>query len=257
MIRLFVGCSTGEDLESLAVLEYTARSLSSLPIDITWMHQGPTGPWSGWNARSWRTPFTGFRWGIPAVCGYEGRAIYCDSDFIFLADLAEVWSQPIPEVALVKNPKGKLSTSFILFDCAKAKAHIPSLDTLRQMPDAHGTMLNYFRGQPHLVSATEGNWDCADLAGYRLEDPTVKAIHYTRMETQPHLKYAIPRLRKDGRSHWYPGDVFPHPRPELQQLFDDLYEKAIAEGFTLDRYDQTYVEYQKRAFQYTTHKTAQ
>ena len=114
-----------------------------------------------------------------------------------------------------------------------------SLDTLRRLPDAHGTVLNYFRAHPELLAACEGNWDCGDLRGYELGDPRVKAIHYTRIEHQLHLKHAIPRLKKEKRAHWYGGEILPHPRAELQALFDQLLEEARAAGYSLDEYRTT------------------
>lgn len=236
-IRLFVGCSAGnEDLEAQAVLEYTARKHCTLPLDIVWMHQAASGPWSGWKCSTGRTPFTHFRWAIPAVCDYKGRAIYSDVDFLYVGDLAQVWAQKIPGVGLVRNPKGKLTTSFIVFDCGHAKPHVPSLDALRGMTDAHGTVLAYFRAHPELLAATDGNWDCPDLSGTTLDDPSLRAIHFTRIETQLHLKHAVPRLKAEGRSHWYTGPIGAHPRPELQALFDQLLDEAIGAGYPPERY---------------------
>lgn len=236
-IRLFVGTSANnEDLEAECVYEYTARKYCSLPLKITWMRQAAKGPYAGWaSSRNNRTPFTAFRWSLPSMCNYEGRAIYTDVDFFFVADLAELWTQPIPNVALVRNATGKLSTSCILFDCAKAKGHVPDLNALKKMPDAHGTLLNYFRKNPHLLSPTEGNWDCPDLKGWNLDDPDLKAVHFTRIETQLHLKYAIPRLAKEGRKHWYTGEVFAHPNGELAAHYDALYDQALIAGYTPER----------------------
>lgn len=260
MIRLFVGADgTNGDLESQAVLEYTVRKHASLPVDIVWMQQQAKGPWSGWQCGSGRTPFTHFRWAIPSVCGYDGRAIYTDSDFLFLADIAELWRQPIPEVGLVRNPKGKLSTSCILFDCAKAKGHVPDLDTLKKMPDAHSTVLSYFRAHLGLLTAFEGNWDCADFEKDvkqkgNLSDPRIKAIHYTRMEQQLHLKHALKRLKAEGRRHWYTGEVFAHPRQDLQALFDALLEDAIAHGYPPERYRvDPFGGSQRKDFAYSSH----
>ncbi len=238
-VRLFVGTSAnGEDYEAEAVLEYSARRHCSMPLEITWMRQAAAGPWSGWKCGTGRTPFTHFRWSIPAVCGYQGRAIYTDVDFFFVADLAELWSQPIPEgtVALVRNPTGKLSTSCILFDCAAAKGHVPEIDRLRKMDDAHGHCLNYFRAHPERLAAQAGNWDCGDLKGWALDAPDLKAVHYTRIETQLHLKHAIPRLKAQGRRHWYTGELFQHPNAELVAEFDRLLVEARAAGYTADRH---------------------
>jgi hypothetical protein len=263
VIRLFVGADgTNCDLESQSVLEWSVRKHASQPVLITWMQQAAAGPWSGWRCERGRTPFTHFRWSIPSVCGYDGKAIYCDSDFIFRADIAELWHQPIPHVGLVRNATGKLSTSCILFDCAKAKGHVPDLDALKKMPDAHSTVLNYFRSHIGLLDPFVGNWDCADFekdtkGKTDLHDSRIKAIHYTRMEQQLHLKHAIPRLKKEGRKHWYVeggAQVFDHPRQDLQALFDELYAEALANGYTLDKYRvQPYGGAKRREFAYSAH----
>lgn len=255
-IRLFVGTSAnGEDYEAEAVLEYSARKHCTLPLNITWMRQAKSGPYAGWQScKHNRTPFTSFRWSVPVVCGYAGRGLYVDVDFLFVADLAQLWGQPIPHVALVRNATGKVSTSCILFDCAKANGHVPGLDKLRQMPNAHDVLFNYFRTHSELLDPCDGNWDCGDLRGYELGDPHVRAIHYTRIEHQLHLTHAIKRLKAEGRSHWYTGPVFPHPRPELQALFDQLLNEAQAAGYTPDRYRvDGFTGAMRKAFTYRHH----
>lgn len=247
-IRLFVGTSAnGEDAEAEAVLEYTARKHCSLPLEITWMRQAATGPWAGWksNARG-RTQFSAFRWGPPAVCGFAGRAIYTDVDFFFLADLAELWRQNIPGsfVMLMKGPDGKLSkSSCILFDCAKCRGHVPDIDTLKAMPDAHEAMLAYFRPRrEQLIGGFSGDWNCVAYEKMKGATPPplnlrdVKAYHFTRIEHQLHLRYAIPRLKAEGKSHWYTQPVGPHPHAELAAFYDGLYREAMAAGYTPDRY---------------------
>lgn len=262
-IRLFVGADgTNCDLESQVVLEYSVRKHSSKRIDITWMQQAATGPYSGWKCGSGRTPFTHFRWSIPAMCGYQGKAIYTDSDFLFLSDIAELWEQPIPHVGLVRNATGKLSTSCILFDCEKAKGHVPDLVALRAMDDAHSTVLNYFRTHLGLLDAFDGNWDCADFekdkkGTAKLDDPRIKAIHYTRMEQQLHLKHALARLAKEGRPHWYTAGgapTFAHPRQDLQVLFDTLYQEAIAAGYSVEQYRvAAFAGAARKGFAYSSH----
>ena len=115
-------------------------------------------------------------------------------------------------------------------------------------------VLNYFRAHTDLLDPTDGNWDCADLKGYELDDPRVKAIHYTRIETQLHLKYALPRLRKEGGTHWYTGDVFTHQNADLIARFDRLYEEAIAAGYNVDQYRvKSYGKAQRKDFSYKKH----
>lgn len=263
-IRLFVGCDgTNCDLESQMVLEYSLRKHASQPVEITWMQQASSGPWSGWKCASGRTPFSHFRWSIPAVCGWQGKAIYTDSDFFFLADIAELWNQPIPHVMLVRKPQDKPQrAACILFDCAKAKGHIPDLKQLKQLPDAHGTCSDYFRFHRDLLDAFTGNWDCIDFEKDKsgkgsLTDPKIKAIHYTRMEQQLHLKYAIPRLKKEGRQHWYVAGgspVFNHPHKGLQAMFDALYQEAIKAGYSPEQYRvDAFGGSQRKGFGYSKH----
>lgn len=247
-IRLFVGTSAnGEDAEAEMVLEYTARKHCSLPLEIVWMRQAATGPWSGWssNARG-RTPFTAYRWSLPAVCGFEGKAIYTDVDFFFLADLADLWNQAITgsHVMLMKGPDGKLSNSAcILYDCGKCQGVMPDLPTLKRMRDAHDEMLAVLRPRKtELIGGYAGDWNCKAYEKMRgpshepLKIDGAKAYHFSRIETQLHLRYAVPRLKVEGRSHWYTGPIGPHPHAGLVDLYDTLYREAIAAGYTPERY---------------------
>ena len=45
----------------------------------------------------WATPFSVFRWAIPHVCNFEGKAIYMDVDMIARDDIAKLWNQQIPK----------------------------------------------------------------------------------------------------------------------------------------------------------------
>jgi hypothetical protein len=251
-IRLFVGCAAGFDAESQAVLEYTARKLSSSPIDIVWMYQAKHGFWSSWNTKGWRTPFTGFRWGVPIFCGFQGRAIYMDSDFILRADIAELWTQPIPGAILIRRPNGKLPTSSMLMDCDRLKGHIPL--NICDQEDQDGQMRRHFAEHLDVLSKFDGDWNCTDLRGYEyISDPRIKAIHYSRIETQPHLKWAIPRLRTLGLEHWYKGKVYEHGRKDLIELFDFTLTEALAAGYTLDRYETGITQLKRRDFKYKVH----
>lgn len=259
MIRIFIGADGGNcDLESQMVLDYTIRKYASEPVDITWMQQANKGPFSGWNMKSARTPFTHYRWAPPAVCNYEGRAIYMDVDFIVRADIAELWHQPIPNVMLLKDCTGKLSTSCILFDCAKSKGHVPDLDRMRRMPDANGDVTKYFREHKELVSMFSGAWNCIDGGGFKdVNDPAIKAIHYSRIETQPQLRYALPRLKKEGKAHWYTGEVRTHWRQDLLDLFDAEYRAAMAAGCSIEDYRVVNgVVAQRKNFAYKHHMGA-
>ncbi|MEN6306099.1 MAG: glycosyl transferase [Armatimonadia bacterium] len=249
MIRIFVGCAPNhEDIESQAVLEWSIRKHASQPVEIEWMKlsRDPASFWysdgqgGGWNTTDWATPFSGFRWSIPARCNFEGRAIYMDSDVIVMGDVAELFTQRMTPgtVALAKGG-GSWRYCVSLWNCAEAAKHIRSIEWLRSEPAANKTMISYFASRPHLTQAFAGDWNCLDGEGHpNLRDGQLKALHYTDMGTQPQLRHALPRLAREGRKHWFNGQVRAHPRPDVEALFDELLAEAKANGYGPERYAQ-------------------
>lgn len=242
MIKIFVGCAANnEDLESQAVLEYTLTKYASEEFEITWMMQSrdPNSFWYGWNTLGWATPFSGFRWGVPAACGFQGRAIYMDSDMIVQGDIAELWRTPITPPAVMVSKGDNARFCVTLFDCARIKQHMLPIDVLRRQPGAHRTQRMRLANAPRLIQpfGPNDNWNCCDGEGYsNLADPRIKCHHYTAIATQPQLKYAIPRLIDEGQSHWFKGTVQKHWRQDVIDLFDKTYAEAISAGFLPDNY---------------------
>lgn len=243
VVRIFVGVdANGHDAESCAALEWSVRKHASLTVEIEWMAQSHdrTSPWGGWDTSRWATPFSGFRWGIPARCGFQGRAIYTDSDVIFLGDVAELWRQPFAAgKALAIKPGAGWRMCVSLWDCAEAFFHVPSLNGLKGDPLAHASMLKAMQAggwtQPF-----EGHWNCLDGEDFAsVRDPAIKALHYTDMSCQPHQRHALPRLAARGETHWFVasgGRTRAHPRADVQELFDEVLAEAIANGYAVENY---------------------
>lgn len=250
MIRIFVGCAPNhEDAESQAVLEYTLRKHASEEVQITWMRlsRNPTSPFYcdvagglGWRTERWATPFSGFRWAIPELCNYEGRGIYTDSDVMFFADVAELWRQEIPEgkVVLAKGGQHGWRYCVSVWDCERMQARLPHFNYLRSDPDAHSKLCNFFKAHPELVQQFEGNWNCLDGERLPLNDPQLKALHYTDMSTQPHLAFAMTRLQGKGKRHWYNGPIRMHPRVDVEMRFYELLLEADKNGFPVSKYEE-------------------
>jgi hypothetical protein len=238
-IKLFVGASSnGEDAESMAVLEYSIRKNTKASVDITWMRAShdPESPWSGWNMKTWATPFSGFRWSIPEVCGFEGKAIYCDSDFIFLSDIEELWNQEFEpgKVVMAKGGEDSWRYCCALWDCKAAKEYLLPLARMKTLESSHQRMMGLFSQNRKIVQPFEGNWNCVD--GEDLTIDQIDALHYSDMGTQFHLKYAIPRLEAVGKKHWFDGKIRPHWREDLQKLFDEYLEDSISYGLTIEEF---------------------
>lgn len=115
-------------------------------------------------------------------------------------------------------------------------------------------MTKYFKEHPELSQGFAGNWNALDGDGLPLGDPRMKAVHYTRMEHQFHLKHAKERLAKEGRTHWYGGPTFAHPRQDLQAVFDALLIEATANGYPPERYAVETFDAQRKAFTYKHHQ---
>lgn len=245
-IRVFVGCAPNDaDLESQAVLEWSIVKHSSRPVDITWMqlNRNPDSLWFsdpeqglGWRTETWATPFSCFRFSVPRACDYEGKAIYTDSDVIFLADIAELWDQQFkPGKCVMGKGGGSWRLCVSLWDCAAARGWLPDYDFLRSNPHSHANLCATVRNGK-MVQAFEGNWNCLDGEDLDLTDPSLKALHYTAMSNQPHLRHAIPRLAAEGRKHWYDGKVEPHWRKDVIELFECMLVEAKDNGFRPENY---------------------
>jgi hypothetical protein len=233
-IKLFVGCApNGEDAETQMVLEYTAKKNSSMPVDITWMKHEPAGIWSGWKSETWATPFSGFRWAIPAACDYKGQAIYMDSDMIIIGDLAELWNNSWNDSAIIQM-KGDWRTCVAKWNCQRAGQVLPNIEMIKSVPNAHQQLFSAIQQRPHLQQSFDRQWNNFDGENDRLED--IKILHYTDMASQMHLKRAIPRLQSEGRSHWYDGEVREHRRADVQELFDRYYQEALDSGMKVTDY---------------------
>lgn len=247
MIRVFVGCAAnGDDVESQAVLEYSLRRHATVPVDITWMRltKDVTSPFfsdgqRGWQTQNWSTPFSGFRWAVPYLAGHFDRAIYTDSDVIFMGDVAELHGQHMRPGSVVLAKGGADAWRFCVscWDCDRAKAHLPSLRALQQDPMSHRKLVTKFR-QSSLVQPFAGNWNCIDGEKYvSLLDPDVKAIHYSSEAHQPQLVHAVPRLQASARRHWFDGKTHRHWREDLIELFDCTLVAAEAAGFRRENYE--------------------
>ena len=156
----------------------------------------------GWLTSSWATPFSGLRWGIPAFCNFEGKAIYLDIDMIAMDDIAKLWHEPINGEAfcIAKDRK-----DILLHGCLTApkrnngcrRSIISSID----MASMLGSKRKF---QPEWVQPfATGNWNCLDGEEYpSIRDPEIKIVHCTSIPTQPQLRYALKRLAETGGKHW-------------------------------------------------------
>jgi len=248
-IRVFSGASAnGEDAEACAVLEYTLRSNSSMPVDLEWMSlsRDSRSPFysapdldEGWRTERWGSPFTALKWAVPFMCGYSGRAVYVDPDFVVRGDLADLWHLEMPPGTLVAARRfgGAFRFNVCIFDCGafRARLGLELLDLQRNV-GTHQELMEHFAQNRSLVQALDPFWHVLDTEIEGTIGAEVCAYHCSRMNLQPYMRHAVPRLLRAEREHWFTGTVLRHPNPRLESEFDALLAAAVGSGYGLERY---------------------
>ena len=164
------------------------------------------------------TEFSLYRYLIPALCNYDGRAIYIDSDTVCLTDIGELFDTSLQEADFLAKPdayEGEQlwGLSVMLIDCRRCRFDleriVDEIDTgLYSMTDFSVMSPKFLKYHAYNVGRLDPSWNVFD----QWNDQT-KLIHYTNLETQP----------------WkYPN----HPYGEL--WFNYL-EEALAAGYVTSK----------------------
>jgi len=199
-IRIFVGVEPKTQI-AYKVLARTIRKHASRPVDIVPM----IGP-------AWEYPIegikvgTGFslrRWMIPHACGWQGHAIYLDSDQIVFGDVAELYdlgrallpAEPNSPIIACTYQPDKYSkepwpqTSVMVLDCWRAFTHwqfkINSvLGWLRQnQGNENYAKLMHGEGMP-VAGPLPIEWNHLNI----YKSGVTKLLHYTKEPEQPWYK---------------------------------------------------------------------
>jgi hypothetical protein len=193
-LRIFVGTEESQ-LVAQRVLEYSIRKSASAPIEFVPMldlsHPLPRDP-----ANRPRTTFSFYRFMIPELCGYRGRAVYLDADMLVFGDIRELADLPLDPYKVLCStspPTGKWSgydavnfgarSSVMVLDCGRLTWDIA--DIVRGLD--HGDyryeeLMSEMLLEPEDVGdRVPASWN--DLEHY---DPsTTKLLHFTVEPMQP------------------------------------------------------------------------
>ena len=93
-LNVFVGWDSREDI-AYRVCRHSILRRASIPVEVTpilqdalraeGLYSRPADPLAS-------TEFTYSRFLMPALAGYRGWALFCDCDFLWLADIAELFA---------------------------------------------------------------------------------------------------------------------------------------------------------------------
>jgi len=98
VLRFYIATDGTAMQKAEMALVYSIQKVCSVPFSVHFMDKHRPDPlWHGWNDKKWYTPFSNFRFAIPEVNGFQGRAVYMDVDQIILKDPKELFELEIPE----------------------------------------------------------------------------------------------------------------------------------------------------------------
>ena len=132
---------------------------------------------AGFERRLWLTGFTNYRFVIPELAGGEGRAIYNDTDQIYLKDPALLFDADMAGHGVLSI--NDHDTSVMLIDCEKMVS-LWNGDTARNTRNR--VLEERMRAVPGLWGEVSGIWNARD-AEYQPGESAV--VHYTTIHTQP------------------------------------------------------------------------
>jgi len=198
-VRLFIGSGEASLLERKTLI-YSLRKHTQRPLEIFVFNgthnaieldgQDPVpAPMSLKVKYRNVTEFSLYRFLIPEICQFEGKAIYLDSDMICLADIGELFDTPMDGSAVLAKPSTKStrswSLSLMLMDCSECRFNLEAIiDQIDQNAYSYSDFTafgqKYLNINPLRVGHLDPNWNVFDR-----RDAGTKLIHFTNLLTQP------------------------------------------------------------------------
>ena len=130
----------------------------------------------GFQRRFWLTGFTNYRFAIPAFANYRGRAIYNDTDQIYLKDPALLFDTPMAEAGFLSiNDR---DTSVMLIDCARMRDTWNAADVRSLSRKA----LEARARKAGLWGELDAGWNARDS---EYDPGRSHLVHFTTLHTQP------------------------------------------------------------------------
>lgn len=162
---------------------------------------------AGFKRGTWLTGFTNYRFLIPELAGFSGRAIYNDTDQVYLTDPAELFDQDMAAAGFLSiNDR---DTSVMLIDCERMAEVWGSAPVRRDSRK----VLEAAARTKQLWGHLDAGWNARDSE----YDPVrSKVVHFTTLQTQP----------------WRPfPDQFVYLDNPTGSLWPDLEDDCTSAGF--------------------------
>ena len=216
---------------------------------------------AGFDRRGWLTGFTNYRFAIPHFTQGHGRAIYNDTDQIYLADPGELFDTAMGHSGFLSIHDH--DTSVMLIDCERM-APVWTLEAAQQQ--RRQRLEAEARAVPGLRGQLDPHWNARDD---EYDPERSKLLHYTTIHAQPWQpfpqRFAYQRnpvgqvwfdLERAANEAGY--QVFQAHRPSAQYLAlcahirDAFTQPALAAGSVQDGHSNDFQEYLEK-LSATTH----
>lgn len=223
MVSVFIGSDERGGRGEL-VMTHGIKTYASGPVRIVYMRpDGEGGHWeyNDWymgrnhprpySGEGWATNFTCFRWSIPEVAGFEGRAIYMDADQTVHGDVYELANCDLAGKAC------SIRKGVIVFDCGHKfwrGSTWPRLEVMKPSGLGLGAYQKLIVQAGEIAAPFDVAWDVLD--GKEMSVWSAKLNHYTEMRTQPYHPFPD-RFR-------YP---YRHPKPEVDEVWWQAYRSTM------------------------------
>lgn len=138
------------------------------------------------------TEFSLYRYLIPEICQYQGKAIYIDSDTIVLRDIGELFDTPLNGADFLAKPDAYndrgdqlWGLSVMLINCETCRFDLATIYSeieqgLYTEMDFACMSPVFLAHHPYAIGRLDPNWNAFDY-----HDGQTKLIHYTNLHTQP------------------------------------------------------------------------
>lgn len=196
---VFIGWDSREDI-AYQVCRSSMLRRTSQPVQVTALRQAELRR----QGLYWRRPdplasteFTYTRFLVPALAGYRGWALFCDCDFLWLADVHELWQLIDDRYALMcvqhehrpretKKMDGVAQTvyprknwsSLMLLNCGHPAMAALTPDVVNAQTGAFLHRMQWLTDD--LIGGLPETWNWLDGWSARPEHGTPNVVHFTR-----------------------------------------------------------------------------
>ncbi|MBE9190493.1 glycosyl transferase [Gloeocapsopsis crepidinum LEGE 06123] len=140
------------------------------------------------------TEFSLYRFIIPEVCNYQGKAIYVDSDIVCLTDIGKLFDTPMNGCDFLakqgaytgyRGGSNFWGLSVMLIDCEKSQFNLETIfdeidRILYTQTDFMVMNQTFLAHHPYTIGELDPGWNMLDVC-----DKNTKLIHYTGLFSQP------------------------------------------------------------------------